>query len=34
MLLAVSIIYQLYEKVASEQLMEMHPLIRRFLGEE
>ncbi len=34
MLLAVSIIYQLYEKVASEQLMEMHPLIRKFLGEE
>jgi|SRR5271157_43814 len=34
MLLAVSIIYQLYEKMASEQLMEMHPLIRRFLGEE
>jgi preprotein translocase subunit SecY len=34
MLLAVSIIYQLYEKVASEQIMEMHPLIRRFLGEE
>ncbi len=34
MLLCVSIIYQLYEKLASEQLMEMHPLIRRFLGEE
>jgi preprotein translocase subunit SecY len=34
MLLAVSIIYQLYEKIASEQLMEMHPLIRKFLGEE
>jgi preprotein translocase subunit SecY len=34
MLLAVTIIYQLYEKVASEQLMEMHPLIRKFLGEE
>lgn len=34
MLLAVSIIYQFYEKVASEQLMEMHPLIRKFLGEE
>ena len=34
MLLCVSIIYQLYEKLASEQIMEMHPLIRRFLGEE
>lgn len=34
MLLCVSIIYQLYEKLASEQLMEMHPLIRRFIGEE
>jgi preprotein translocase subunit SecY len=34
MLLAVSIIYQLYEKFASEQLMEMHPLMRKFLGEE
>jgi len=34
MLLCVSIIYQLYEKLASEQLMEMHPLIRKFLGEE
>jgi preprotein translocase subunit SecY len=34
MLLAVSIIYQLYEKLASEQLMEMHPLMRKFLGEE
>ena len=34
LLLAVSIIYQLYEKLASEQVMEMHPLIRKFLGEE
>ena len=34
MLLCVSIIYQLYEKLASEQIMEMHPLIRKFLGEE
>jgi preprotein translocase subunit SecY len=34
MLLCVSIIYQLYEKLASEQLMEMHPLMRKFLGEE
>jgi preprotein translocase subunit SecY len=34
MLLAVSITYQLYEKLASEQLMEMHPLMRKFLGEE
>lgn len=34
MLLAVSIVYQLYEKLASEQIMEMHPLMRKFLGEE
>ena len=34
LLLAVSITYQLYEKLASEQLMEMHPLMRKFLGEE
>ncbi|HMK46885.1 MAG TPA: preprotein translocase subunit SecY [Methanocella sp.] len=34
MLLAVSITYQLYEKLASEQIMEMHPLMRKFLGEE
>ncbi len=32
-LLTVGIIYQLYQEIASEQLMEMHPAIRGFLGE-
>lgn len=34
LLLAVSISYRLYEDLAKEQLTEMHPLIRRMLGEE
>lgn len=34
LLLTVSIVYRLYEDLASEQMMEMHPMIRRFLGEE
>ena len=34
LLLAVSIAYNLYEQVASEQMMEMYPAIRRFFGEE
>ncbi len=34
MLLAVSIVYHLYEQLAKEQVMEMHPLMRKLLGEE
>ena len=34
LLLAVSIAYRFYEDLAREQLTEMHPLIRRILGEE
>ncbi|WP_456468857.1 preprotein translocase subunit SecY [Archaeoglobus sp.] len=34
LLLAVSIAYRFYEDLAKEQLTEMHPLIRRILGEE
>ncbi|HDM36187.1 MAG TPA: preprotein translocase subunit SecY [Candidatus Syntrophoarchaeum butanivorans] len=33
-LLAVSIVYRLYEEIASEQMMEMHPMIRSFFGKE
>lgn len=33
LLLAVSISYRLYEQLANEQIMEMHPLMRQFLGE-
>lgn len=32
-LLTVGIIYHLYEQIASEQLLEMHPAIRGFIGE-
>ncbi len=34
LLLAVSIAYRYYEDLAREQLTEMHPMLRRFLGEE
>ena len=34
LLLAVSIAYKLYEDLAKEQLTEMHPMIRKVLGEE
>ncbi len=34
LLLAVSIAYRFYEDLAREQLTEMHPIIRRILGEE
>ena len=34
LLLTVSIVYRLYEDLASEQMMEMHPMMRKFLGEE
>lgn len=33
LLLAVSIVYTLYEQLANEEVMEMHPVLRRFLGE-
>ena len=32
LLLAVSIAYSLYQQIASEQVMEMYPALRRFLG--
>lgn len=32
-LLTVGIIYKLYEELAQEQLMDMHPMLRRFLGD-
>jgi len=34
LLLAVSIAYRFYEDLSKEQLTEMHPMVRRFLGEE
>lgn len=34
LLLAVSIAYRFYEDLAREQLTEMHPMIRKILGEE
>ncbi len=34
LLLTVSIVYRLYEDIASEQMMEMHPMIRSFFGRE
>jgi preprotein translocase subunit SecY len=33
LLLAVSITYRLYEQLANEEVMEMHPMLRNFLGE-
>ncbi|MGN1321605.1 MAG: preprotein translocase subunit SecY [Methanosphaera sp.] len=33
-LLTVGVVYRLYEEMAKEQLMDMHPMMRRFLGEE
>lgn len=32
-LLTVGIVYQLYEEIAKEQLMDMHPMLRNFLGD-
>jgi preprotein translocase subunit SecY len=32
-LLAVGIVYQLYEQIAKEQMMEMHPLVRKLMGD-
>ncbi len=34
LLLTVSITYKLYEEIAEEQLMEMHPMMRRMFGSE
>lgn len=34
LLLAVSIVYRLYEDLASEQMMEMHPMMRAFFERE
>ncbi len=34
LLLAVSIVYRLYEQIASEQIMEMYPFMRTFFGKE
>lgn len=34
LLLAVSIAYRFYEDLTREQLTEMHPMLRKFLGEE
>ncbi|MCS7131009.1 MAG: preprotein translocase subunit SecY, partial [Archaeoglobaceae archaeon] len=34
LLLAVSIAYRFYEDLAKQQLTEMHPILRRVLGEE
>ncbi|KUK44953.1 MAG: preprotein translocase subunit SecY [Methanothrix sp.] len=33
LLLAVSITYRLYEQIASEQIQEMYPMMRKFFGE-
>ena len=32
-LLTVGIVYKLYEEIAQEQLMDMHPMLRNFLGD-
>jgi preprotein translocase subunit SecY len=32
-LLTVDIVYRLYEEIAKEQLMDMHPMLRKFLGD-
>jgi preprotein translocase subunit SecY len=34
LLLTVSIVYRLYEDIAYEQMMEMHPMVRSFFGQE
>jgi preprotein translocase subunit SecY len=33
LLLTVSITYKLYEEIAEEQLMEMHPMMRQMFGD-
>ena len=32
-LLTVGIVYRLYEEIAQDQLMDMHPMLRKFLGD-
>lgn len=32
-LLTVGIVYRLYEEIAQEQMMDMHPMLRKFLGD-
>jgi preprotein translocase subunit SecY len=32
LLLAVSIVYRLYEQIASEQIQEMYPMMQKFFG--
>ncbi|HTX61601.1 MAG TPA: preprotein translocase subunit SecY [Methanobacterium sp.] len=32
-LLTVGIVYRLYEELAQEQMMDMHPMLRRFMGD-
>jgi preprotein translocase subunit SecY len=34
LLLTVSIVYRLYEQIASEQIQEMYPMMQRFFGAE
>jgi len=34
LLLTVSITYKIYEEIAEEQMMEMHPMMRKMFGEE
>jgi preprotein translocase subunit SecY len=34
LLLTVSIMYRLYEDIANQQMMEMHPMMRTFFGKE
>jgi len=34
LLLAVSITYKMYEEIAEEQMMEMHPMMRKMFGKE
>jgi len=33
-LLTVGVVYRLYEEIAKEQLMDVNPMLRRFLGDE
>jgi len=32
-LLTVMIVYRLYEEIAKQHMMDMHPMLRRFMGE-
>ena len=33
-LLTVGIVYKLYEEIAQEQMMEMHPMLRKVFGND